>query len=58
MFNTLTNSNSTIIILDASIKNNIVTSIVYIHTYNSPIIETIHHVTNIISTKAKLLDVE
>jgi len=54
VFNALTDSNSAIIILDTSIKNNIVTLIVHVHTHNSPIIKTIYHTTNIISTKAKL----
>ena len=57
MFNTLTNPNSTIIMSDASIKNNIVTLIAHIHTHNSLVIKTIHHTTNIISTKAKLFTI-
>ena len=54
VFNALTDPNSAIIVLDASIKNNIVTLIAHIHTHNSPIIKTIHHTTNVISTEAKL----
>jgi len=54
VFNTSMDPNSTIIVSDVSIKNNIMTLIAHIHTYNSPIIKTIHHITNIISTEAKL----
>ena len=43
-----------LIVTDASIKNNIVTSIVYIHVHNKPITKTIHHTVNITSTEAKL----
>jgi len=45
---------SSIIILDASIKNNIATSISHIHSYNKPIIKTIHQAINITTTKAEL----
>ena len=48
------NPKSPIIVSDMSIKNNIVTSITHIHTYNSPVIKTIHYTTNIISTEAEL----
>jgi len=54
VFNASTDPNSAIIVSDVSIKNNIVTSIAHIHTHNSPIIKTIHHTTNVISTEAKL----
>jgi len=57
MFNASTDSNSAIIVLDTSIKNNIVTSIAHIHTHNSPIIKTIHHTTNIIPTEAELFTI-
>jgi len=54
MFNVSTNPNSAIIVLDVSIKNNIVTLIAHIHTHNSSIIKIIHHITNVISTEAEL----
>ena len=54
VFNTSMNPKSPIIVSDMSIKNNIVTSITHIHTYNSPVIKTIHYTTNIISTEAEL----
>ena len=43
-----------LIVTDASIKNNIVTSIAYIHVHDKPVIKTIHHNVNIISIEAEL----
>jgi len=43
-----------IIASDASIKNNVTTFIVHIHTYNKPLTKTIHHVVLVTSTKAEL----
>ena len=43
-----------VIISDASIKNNITTSIVYIHSGPNIIAKTIHHAVNITLTKAEL----
>jgi len=43
-----------IVVTDASIKNNIVTSISHIHTYNNPITKTIHYVVHVTSTKVEL----
>ena len=48
------NPHSIIIVSDISIKNNVVTSIAYIHSYNLPVIKMIHYATNIISTEAEL----
>ena len=45
---------TTIIASDTSIKNNITMSISHMHTFNNPIIKTVHHVVHITSTKAKL----
>ena len=47
-------SHSTIIVSDMSIKNNIVTLIAHIYSYNLPVIKMIHYATNIISTEAEL----
>ena len=44
----------TIVAFDVSIKNNITTSIAYIHTFNKPFTKTIHHVVHIMSTEAEL----
>jgi len=54
----LLNSSSTaIIITDASVKNNITTSILHMHTYNNPITKTLHHVVYITSTETKLFTI-
>jgi len=45
---------TTIIVLDASIKNNVATSILHMHTYNRPIIKMIYHAVYITSTEAEL----
>ena len=39
---------------DASIKNNIATSITHIHMVDKPLTKTIHHAVNITSTEAEL----
>jgi len=44
----------TLVITNASIRNNVTTSITYIYVHNKPIIKTIHHAINIITTEAKL----
>ena len=45
---------TTIIVSNASIKNNIAISISYTHTYNRHIIKTIHHVVYVTSTELEL----
>jgi len=47
-------SSTAIIVTDASIKNDIATSISYMHTYNRPIVKTVHHTVHITSTEAEL----
>jgi len=47
-----------LIIMDASIKNNITTSISHIHIHNKPVIKTLHHTVNITSTKAELFTIK
>ena len=46
-----------IVALDASIKNNIATSISYIHISNQPLIKTLHHTAFIISIEAKMFTI-
>ena len=50
LFNPLT----VVIVLDASIKNIVTTSIAHIYVYSSPVVKTIHYTVNITLTKAKL----
>jgi len=45
---------TTIITSDASIKDDVATSISHTHTYNRPIIKIIHHAVHVTSTKAEL----
>jgi len=44
----------TIVVLDASIKNNVATSIAHVHIYNSPVIKIIHYIINVTSTEAEI----
>jgi len=54
----LSNSSSTtIVVMDTSVKNNIATSISYIHTYNNPITKTLYHAVYITSTEAELFTI-
>ena len=46
--------NSAIIITDASIKNDIATSISHIHILNHPLIKMVHHAVYVTSTEAEL----
>ena len=50
----LLNHSFALVITDTSIKNNIATSIAYIHIHNKPIIKILHHIVNITSTEAEL----
>ena len=43
-----------IVVMDASIKNDIATSILHIYTFNSPLIKTLHHTVFVTSTEAEL----
>jgi len=45
---------SAIVVTDASIKDNIATSIAHVHQANSPLTKTIHHAVFITSTEAEL----
>ena len=46
-----------VVVSDISIKNQVATSIAYIYVHNNPIIKTIHHVINIVSTKTELFTI-
>jgi len=43
-----------LVITDASVKNNIATSIAHVHIHNKPVIKTFYYAVNINSTEAKL----
>ena len=46
-----------IIASDVSIKNNVATSIMHIHTYNKPLTKTIHYTVLVISTEVELFTI-
>ena len=50
----LQDSNTVLILSDASIKNQVVISITYIQYNHNIVAKTIHHAVNITTTKAKL----
>lgn len=53
-FKVSSNPLSSIVVSDASIKNHVAISIVYIHSHNKPVIKTIHSTVNVTTTEAKL----
>jgi len=55
--NTSNNFYSLIVISDTSIRNNIATSILHIHSHNRPVTKTIHYVINVTTTKAELFTI-
>jgi len=55
MLRVSSDSSTSLVISDASVKNNITTSISHIHMHNKPVIKTLYCAMNITSTKAKLL---
>jgi len=52
--NIFSSPHSSIIISDASVRNNVAISISYIHSYDKPVIKMIHHIVNITTTEAGL----
>ena len=48
---------TTLVISDASIKNDIATSISHVHSYNRPLVKTVHHASFVTSTEAELFAV-
>ena len=54
MISSLLDFSHTLMITDASIQNNVATSITHIHIHNKDIIKTIHYAVNVLSSEAKL----
>ena len=50
-------SATTIVVTDASIKNDVATSISHTHTHDRPIAKTVHHAVHITSTEAELFTI-
>ena len=46
-------SSNALIITDASVKNNVASSIAHIHVFNKPVVKTLHHAVNITSSEAE-----
>ena len=57
-FRASSNTSSSIIVSNASIKNHIATSISHIHLHNKPVIKTIHRAVNITTTEAELFTIQ
>ena len=53
-FKTFSNPSFTIVVSDTSIKNQVTTSILHIHSFNKPVIKTLHRTINITIAEAKL----
>ena len=53
-FQVSSDSKTAVVISDASIKNQVTTSIAHIYTHNSPVIKIIHYTINVTLTEAKL----
>ena len=54
VFTTSSNPTTVIVISDVNIKNNVTTSITYIHSFNNPLKKTLYHTINITSTEVEL----
>jgi len=50
----LDDPSSALVVTDASIKNNVATSIAYIHVHDKLIMKTLHYTLNVMSTEAEL----
>ena len=48
------NPHTTLVITDASIKNDIATSVAHIHVANRPLVKTVHHASFVTTTEAEL----
>ena len=54
-FRVSSNPSSTIVVSDASIKNQVATSILHIYSYNKPVVKTLHRAINITTTEVDFL---
>jgi len=48
---------SSIVVSDTSIKNQVTTSISHIHSFNKPIVKTLHRATNVTTAEAELFTI-
>ena len=54
IFHVSVDPKTTIVVSDASIKNQVTTSIAHIYIHDTPVVKMIHHAVNITFTEAKL----
>ena len=57
-FKSLNSSSTTLVILNASIKNNVATSIAHIHIRDRPVTKTLHHTLNVMNTEVELVAIK
>ena len=57
-FKVSSNPFSTIVVSDTSIKNQVTTSISHIHSFNKPVIKTLHRAINITTAEAELFAIQ
>jgi len=53
----LADPKSIVVVSDTSIKNQVATSIAYIHIHDSPVVKIIHHAINVTTTEAELFTI-
>ena len=58
IFSVLSNSFSSIIVSDTSIKNHVATSILHIHLHDKPVIKMIYRAVNVTTTEAELFAIQ
>ena len=51
------NPHFTMVISDASIRNNITISVLYIHSHNKLVVKMVYHMVNVTTTEAKLFEI-
>jgi len=54
MLHSSSSPHTTIVTTDASVKNDITTSVLHVHICNHPLIKTVHHAAFVTSTEAEL----
>ena len=58
MLNALSDLLTVIVVSDTNIKNNVIMSIVHIHSFSNSLKKTLHHAINVISTEAELFAIK
>ena len=58
MLNALSDLLTVVVVSDTNIKNNVIMSIVHIHSFSNSLKKTLHHAINVISTEAELFAIK